>query len=343
MKELHLERLRIDGGTQPRTSINMLVVAEYAEDLERGDTFPPVLAVFDGKDYWLYDGFHRYHGHQQAKRTTIKVEVIKGTVEDARWLALAANKAHGQRRTNEDKRRAVEQALKMRPKESDYAVAEHVGVSAEMVRQYRQRLPTVGSEPERTGRDGRTINVSNIGKRPEPPPVPTVADLERQLAAEGRLFVCPCGETFDAEVWHCPICAHHWPMSRDDCWNCHQAKRRGSPVAENVTLEDSEYAVDLMDYAAEPEPEPVPRPKLEPPSPRYPHSDRLYSWLRTVSAQTEFIHIKLGGIKALLAEPDKWDWEAVRGYILLVMESVEKTIAEYRKELERALRQRNSA
>lgn len=39
-------------------------------------------------------------------------------------------------------------------------------------------------------------------------------------------YECPiCHETFSEKVWHCPICAHHWPMHREDCWNCHQYSR----------------------------------------------------------------------------------------------------------------------
>lgn len=35
-------------------------------------------------------------------------------------------------------------------------------------------------------------------------------------------FVCACGERFDIEVWHCPVCNHHWQMHRDECLNCHE-------------------------------------------------------------------------------------------------------------------------
>lgn len=37
------------------------------------------------------------------------------------------------------------------------------------------------------------------------------------------LYQCPlCKEDFSAQVWHCPVCAHHWPMHRDYCANCHE-------------------------------------------------------------------------------------------------------------------------
>lgn len=43
---------------------------------------------------------------------------------------------------------------------------------------------------------------------------------------ERERFVCgDCGETFDLQVWHCPICDHHWQMHRIECWNCHEYER----------------------------------------------------------------------------------------------------------------------
>ena len=39
---------------------------------------------------------------------------------------------------------------------------------------------------------------------------------------------CDCGETFDIQVWHCPICAHHWQMYVQECRNCHKATKRGA-------------------------------------------------------------------------------------------------------------------
>lgn len=35
-------------------------------------------------------------------------------------------------------------------------------------------------------------------------------------------FFCDCGEEFTMEVWHCPGCAHHWPLTKGDCGNCHE-------------------------------------------------------------------------------------------------------------------------
>lgn len=71
----------------------------------------------------------------------------------------------GLRRTNKDKRRAVEKALCLRPKTSDRAIAEHCGVSDRMVNNVRaEATANCSQSSQRTGRDGRTINTANIGK-----------------------------------------------------------------------------------------------------------------------------------------------------------------------------------
>jgi hypothetical protein len=113
-------------------------------------------------------------------------QIDERVVEDARWYALGANTVHGLRRTNEDKRRAVEGALAMRPGMSSAAIAEHCGVSHTMVNGMRPPLEDSSSQPAaRTGRDGRTIDTSNIGKRREEPDDAEQAK-ERQRAGQER-------------------------------------------------------------------------------------------------------------------------------------------------------------
>jgi hypothetical protein len=143
--------------------------------MKAGDHFPPVQVYFDGQDHWLSDGFHRVHATRGAERPTIQAEVWEGTRDDALWMSLGANKDHGLRRTNEDKARAVKAALAARPKLSDRAIADHVGVDHETVRKYRAAAVSTGEirqSAERTGKDGRTINTANIGKTPGATPAP---------------------------------------------------------------------------------------------------------------------------------------------------------------------------
>jgi hypothetical protein len=123
------------------------------------------------KVYWLWDGFHRLQAARKAGKTTISVTVTPGTVEDARWFALGANKNHGLRRSNEDKRLSVEKALRLGPGRSDRDIAEHVGVNHVTVSRHRALLASTGEIhqlDERIGRDGKTRKTGNTGKKPKP-------------------------------------------------------------------------------------------------------------------------------------------------------------------------------
>lgn len=173
---LDITKIRIDGDTQPRLAIDQDVVAEYAGLLESGTEFPPVQVVSDGAVHWLVDGFHRYFAHRKLGRKEIKAEVTTGLQEEAQWLSLSANKAHGLRRTNNDKAKAVIKALKMRAQLTDRVIAEHVGVNHVTVAKYREsiesarrlredkrplsKLPVgeIHQQPSRIGRDGKKYN-----------------------------------------------------------------------------------------------------------------------------------------------------------------------------------------
>ena len=98
--------------------------------------------------------------------------MIQGTIEDAQWFSFGANKSHGLMRSNDDKQRAVKAALQ-HPKcvgLSDRAIAKHVGVDNKTVASWRAKLTEeIPQSKLRTGSDGRTINVANIGKKQAEP------------------------------------------------------------------------------------------------------------------------------------------------------------------------------
>lgn len=160
IKQLKLSQIRIDGGTQSREKLNQQAIKEYTETIQEhgSDLFPAVEVVYDGQDYWLWEGFHRYHSHQKAGLGIIRCNVEKGTLDDAILKAAGANATHGLRRTNADKRHAVKMLLQ-HPKFvtlSDRAIAEAVGVSHTLISKVRSVLATVANtNGTRTGQDGR--------------------------------------------------------------------------------------------------------------------------------------------------------------------------------------------
>lgn len=180
MIRLPLCTIRLDGGTQPRAAINLQTVSDYMNDMASGAEFPPVDVFYDGSTYWLADGFHRIKAAEKAGRDGIACEVHQGTQQDAQWYSFGVNKGNGLRRTNQDKQRAVKAALLHRDGAglSDGQIAAHVGVSDQMVRNYRRGMeptPKVLKSAKRKGRDGRTINVAKIGKASPPPQNPCPA------------------------------------------------------------------------------------------------------------------------------------------------------------------------
>lgn len=169
--------IRADVALQPRVSLDIATIAEYAAAMRDGATFPPVVVFHDGAAYWLADGFHRVAAARQAEAETIAADVRQGTRRDALLFAVGANADHGLRRTNADKRRAVE--ILLADEEwagwSDSEIARRCAVSqpfASKVRgegasHNRFEMPT-----RRTVQRGGVVyqqNTAAIGRRPEPP------------------------------------------------------------------------------------------------------------------------------------------------------------------------------
>lgn len=179
---LALDKIRLDGGTQPRTSIDEATVAEYADiyaAIGEFDAMPPVDVVFDGVHYWLGDGFHRVLGAQRAGRADIDADVRHGTQRDAVLFSVGANSRHGLRRTNADKRKAVRTLLEDAEwtKWSNRQIAERCGVTHTFVNTMREELaPKKAPAPEKKAKGVETVSTppaSPTGITPPPAPLAT--------------------------------------------------------------------------------------------------------------------------------------------------------------------------
>lgn len=175
ISQLHLSKIRTDGGTQPREEVSPDIASEYAEAMKAGATFPPVTVFYDGTEYWLADGFHRVVAAGYASRNEISAEIKQGTRREAVLFSTGANSTHGLRRTNADKRRAVETLLRDEEwsKWGDRAIARWTNTTHPFVAKVREEVGLTGniSSEERvyTNRHGgvSTMNTANIGK-PQP-------------------------------------------------------------------------------------------------------------------------------------------------------------------------------
>lgn len=149
MVSLALDRIKTDGGTQSRAEVNPAVVEDYAQTIRDGADFPPVTVFHDGKHYWLADGFHRVAAYRAAGALEIAADIRQGDKREAILFSVGANAAHGLRRTNDDKRRAVMVLLNDAEwsKWSDREIARRCGVSHNFVSSLRPSLSSDDSEP----------------------------------------------------------------------------------------------------------------------------------------------------------------------------------------------------
>ena len=197
---LNINQIRTDGGTQSRAAINDATVAEYAEAMADPVTvFPPVIVYFDGKEYWLADGFHRLAAWAQIGRTEIPTEIRQGDRRRAILHSVAANSAHGLRRTNEDKRRAVLTLLEDDEwgQWSNREIARRCAVSDMLVGSLRKDVTANSCSEDRTftTKHGTqaTMNTANIGAASKPdqetkaPETPEIVEPEAKQEAESAL------------------------------------------------------------------------------------------------------------------------------------------------------------
>jgi len=171
--KVSIDSIRIDGGTQTRELINESAVAQYAEDILTGSTFPPIEIFDDGLNKWLVDGFHRLFAHKRAGFTEMEVIVHQGTQRDAQFYALGVNDAHGLQRTNADKRKAVMIALNDLEWQdySDVKLGKTCKVSPTFVAKCKKKAKIERPvEKTYTTRHGTTatMDTSKIGKNTKP-------------------------------------------------------------------------------------------------------------------------------------------------------------------------------
>ncbi len=173
VQTIALDKIRLDGGTQPRAKLDDILISEYTEAMQNGAIFPPVAIFYDSQDYWLADGFHRLNAAQKAGLREIAAEVYSGTQLDAQWHSYSVNQSHGLRRSNEDKQRAVRAALlhTYGARCSDSEIARHCAVSVSTVWKHRKELE-LSSQIEKVQtrtvtRKGTTytMNTTAIGPR----------------------------------------------------------------------------------------------------------------------------------------------------------------------------------
>jgi len=113
IRDIQLDQVETGDATQMRVAgTDPAVVVDYADAMEAGAHFPPILVFHDGETYWPADGFHRIEAAKRIDRPTISADIRQGGKRDAILIAASANADHGLRRSQADKRQSIETLLR---------------------------------------------------------------------------------------------------------------------------------------------------------------------------------------------------------------------------------------
>lgn len=195
-KVLNIGAIVMDERLQSRVEISEEVVSEYAEAINDGAEFPPVLVYFDSINYFLTDGYHRLLAHKRAEKVSILCDVRPGSITDAIFHSTGVNTIHGMRRTYADKRKAVMTLLEDFEWErmSNTEIAKHCHVSPSFVSDLRKGAgkdtgdtvkykTSTGKVMEKKKAPGRAPKEFEL-KGPEITPPPPVQDDQNQEAID---------------------------------------------------------------------------------------------------------------------------------------------------------------
>jgi ParB-like chromosome segregation protein Spo0J len=154
-------------GVETRCCLRQEAVDEFAGRIRAGEEMDPaVVYLDDGGKLYVAAGHHRKAAYAKAGEVRMPCVVRRGSQWDAIKFGIEDNQQHrGVRLSLEDKRHNVKQVLEQQPGMSDSAIASLCGVSPTTVGKYRGTLPN-GKVTERIGRDGKTYDTCNLGRRP---------------------------------------------------------------------------------------------------------------------------------------------------------------------------------
>lgn len=189
-----------------RSATDEQVVAEYADRMTAGDKFPPIVLFREGDKYHVSDGFHRIAAADKIGAKDIEAEVRDGSLKEALWHALGANRKHGHRLTASDVARAIEIALREFPSKSQTMIAEQIGCNQSTVSRVREQLMQAHklTPPDRTtGKDGK----SRPSSRKRRPRKTAKADTEQKPVggSEAKLKPASTDMTESVEIEQEPV------------------------------------------------------------------------------------------------------------------------------------------
>jgi hypothetical protein len=104
-KTLNIDAIRLEPELQGRVKTDDTSVNRYAKAMQREDIFPPIQVAYVDRHYYVIDGFHRLAASRKQKIETIVANVATMTKEQARGMAITANRTCGLPLTTKDKKK----------------------------------------------------------------------------------------------------------------------------------------------------------------------------------------------------------------------------------------------
>lgn len=189
IQKIDVSAIVADGQIQMREKMSREAIEDYADVF---DCLPPLQVVYDGSMFWLVDGFHRLEAAKLAGIERVTCQVVDGTRRDAVIMACGANAAHGLRRTNADKRRAVLTLLEDEEwsKMSNRKIAECVGLNRRLVDKIRNEIKQANERSELKV-DGGLIEDADDGGDVEDEPSLDTDDEWEDVEDEGEVEIEP--------------------------------------------------------------------------------------------------------------------------------------------------------
>ena len=177
---ISISNLRTDVNTQSRAAINQKMVTKYAEDMQRGEKFPPIIIFQEGENNYIGDGHHRVYACIKIGAPSIECEVNTGGVRQAKLYSTGSNFDHGLTRSNADKERAVAMLLDdiEYGEWADDKIAKHVHVDRKTVVAIRARLDKPGKATKKVVVGEQIRDRSSTYKEKEEPVAEPAAEQE---------------------------------------------------------------------------------------------------------------------------------------------------------------------
>lgn len=156
--QIRIQDIVWDSKIYPRGKWSTSTIERYADALEAGAEFPPV--ILEAETNRLLDGKHRLEAHKKAGLAEINAEwrsVPNGMT--ARYFAATLSSAHGDRLSNADIKAIAEEEFESNPKIDPTTWGRGLGVSKSTVYRWVSHI----LERERNGRANVAWRLGKLG------------------------------------------------------------------------------------------------------------------------------------------------------------------------------------